>query len=683
MPSLVILEQFLLAMTFLHTVHAVRPALEEKDREVEPQPRNYELKNAPDPKCPGGSVATAWEEYTSYGSWIGKHGQWLHHECEKCMKPGDTGIPSCYGIRNPVATTTCRDLHGCECYVMKGESIKTCAQYKTITHVYMKCCNGFLQCRPCEDAKKDCSEMAWDRQCQVEEKEPQYHRNLIRKGILALFAWGTAFNMVFIRSGLAEITDLVCEELARFQQAMTVNTCLKGLYRHGAAACACITYDLRVKKRLSGLCESLLKLDAVICTACIGTCAKAKQWPWSIEEFSHMMTAGLELDVVACGVVLSASSTCGRWEGASTLLATMREQTTEANVVNYNSSLSACEKAFSWVQSAEMFDRMAMVTVEADLITYSALANGVEAKGYWRTAVDIRSQLRERGLQADVVLGNTVISAMEKGNQWTVAISLLDQMSLSHLKTTEITVNSVISACEKGLQWKRAESLLYTRPSDCGSGQLRVAGDTFAYNSLMSAYEECGLWMQGLSALSLMSSKHVRADVVTFTSSIGACEWEHSYILLHVMPGRRIVPNVVAMSSAISSAEKGDQWELALSTLVLMLKLKVSPNDVSFNSAIIACARGGKWELALHILSQMLDLHLAPDLFTGTSTVWALETTGEWQQALDFLRCMPQTRAKPNVFGCASDVNICERQGDWQKGTRLIDILSQVAMLRI
>ncbi|OLQ13088.1 Pentatricopeptide repeat-containing protein, chloroplastic [Symbiodinium microadriaticum] len=355
------------------------------------------------------------------------------------------------------------------------------------------------------------------------------------------------------------------------------------------------------------------------------------------------------------------------------------------------------------------------VMVEADLITYSALANAVEAKGYWRwvtfarqslarlelrtgetfmnvkkyitapcqTAVDINFQLRERGLQADVVLGNTVISATEKGNQWTVAISLLDQMSLSHLKRTEITVNSVISACEKGLQWKQAESLLFIRPPGYGSGQLHIAADTFAYNSVMSAYEECSLWMHGLSALSLMSSKHVRADVVTFTSSIGACEWEHCYELLHVMPGHRVLPNVVAMSSAISSAEKGDQWELALCTLALMLKLKVSPNDVSFNSAIIACARGGKWELALHLLEKMMDLHLAPDLFTGTSTVWALETTGEWQQALDFLECMPQTRAKPNVFGCASDVNICERQGDWQKGSRLINILSQVAMLRI
>ncbi|CAE7644805.1 unnamed protein product [Symbiodinium sp. CCMP2456] len=250
-------------------------------------------------------------------------------------------------------------------------------------------------------------------------------------------------------------------------------------------------------------------------------------------------------------------------------------------------------------------------------------------------------------------------------------------MSLSHLKITEITVNSVISACEKGLQWQRAESLLFIRPPGYGSGQLPIAADTFAYNSVMSAYEECSLWMQGLRALSLMSSKHVRADVVTFTSSIGACEWEHSYELLHVMPGHRIVPNVVAMSSAISSAEKGDQWELALCTLALMLKLKVSANDVSFNSAIIACARSGKWELALHILDKMMDVHLAPDLFTGTSTVWALETTGEWQQALDFLRCMPQTRAKPNVFGCASDVNICERDGDWQKGLRLINILSQ------
>ncbi|CAK9102902.1 Pentatricopeptide repeat-containing protein [Durusdinium trenchii] len=79
----------------------------------------------------------------------------------------------------------------------------------------------------------------------------------------------------------------------------------------------------------------------------------------------------------------------------------------------------------------------------------------------------------------------------------------------------------------------------------------------------------------------------------------------------------------------------------------------------------------------------MLRSRYAVDLYTGYSTVWACETAGEWELALEILKVIPETRAKPNVFGCASDVNLCYRQNRWQLGLYLINILSQVALLRI
>eukprot|EP00439_Symbiodinium_sp_Y106_P012488 s4281_g1.t2 len=111
----------------------VRPALQEKDREVEPLPTRFNEQVLPQPKCPAGSRSTAWEKYHG---WLGGH--WLYHSCDVCTKQAKDELPSCYRMKNPSATTYCRSFDGCECYVMKGESIMTC--------------------KPCEDANKDCSQ---------------------------------------------------------------------------------------------------------------------------------------------------------------------------------------------------------------------------------------------------------------------------------------------------------------------------------------------------------------------------------------------------------------------------------------------------------------------------------------------------------------------------------------------
>ncbi|CAJ1386118.1 unnamed protein product [Effrenium voratum] len=57
---------------------------------------------------------------------------------------------------------------------------------------------------------------------------------------------------------------------------------------------------------------------------------------------------------------------------------------------------------------------------------------------------------------------------------------------------------------------------------------------------------------------------------------------------------------------------------------------------------------------------------------------WELDSTGV---QLDFLS--GAFEAKPNVFGCASDVNICEVQRRPAEGLRLLQVLSEAAMLRI
>ena len=56
--------------------------------------------------------------------------------------------------------------------------------------------------------------------------------------------------------------------------------------------------------------------------------------------------------------------------------------------------------------------------------------------------------------------------------------------------------------------------------------------------------------------------------------------------LLDEMPQRRLDPDVISFSAAISACEKSEQWEKALELLDEMQQRKLEPDVISFSAAI-------------------------------------------------------------------------------------------------
>ncbi|CAJ1455215.1 unnamed protein product [Effrenium voratum] len=436
-----------------------------------------------------------------------------------------------------------------------------------------------------------------------------------------------------------------------------------------------------VKRWLKDLKVSQLQSDIVIFSASISAAAKATRWKNSVARLLELKEGGLRSDVIVCSAVISACEKVGQWQGAASLLAALPAGQLRPNAVACNALLSACEKAFEWAAATTCLQGMMEVLLDPDLIAYSALCSSLESRGYWQPALQTAWGVRARGLKTDVVFCNAIISSMEKGCQWRFSAELLGTMRQRGHEPSHVTLNAAMSSLEKGLRWRETSALLSARGS---------SAEIFAYNCMMSACERCRLWTRSLDTLHSLQAVPgaPKPDVVTFTSAVGACEWREVLGLLMRMDQLDVAPNVVSQSSALSSAERGLRWPLALELLGLRdaaggAEGEALRNDVSCNTAIIACGRGGQWQKALALLWSMQKAAVPVDLFTGTAAVWACEACGQWRQALQVLRCIPETRAKPNVFGCASDVNICEVQRRPAEGLRLLQVLSEAAMLRI
>ena len=82
------------------------------------------------------------------------------------------------------------------------------------------------------------------------------------------------------------------------------------------------------------------------------------------------------------------------------------------------------------------------------------------------------------------------------------------------------------------------------------------------------------------------------------------------------MQDRKVQPDVISYSAAISACEKGGQWEPALELLQKMQDRKVQPNVISYNAAISACGRACEWDYARRLFAQMNEKHIDPDPIT-------------------------------------------------------------------
>ena len=126
------------------------------------------------------------------------------------------------------------------------------------------------------------------------------------------------------------------------------------------------------------------------------------------------------------------------------------------------------------------------------------------------------------------------------------------------------------------------------------------------------------------------------------------------------MKQKKVHPDVVCYSAAISACSKGKQWSKAWGLFVDMEKRKVSPNLITFNALISACEDSGR---ALDLLAQMESRGIQPDRISFSTAISVCEKAQEWERAIEyhFSLNLVATFVFDEIIGGNEDSKYCTR----------------------
>eukprot|EP01062_Namystynia_karyoxenos_P068000 TRINITY_DN62181_c0_g1_i1.p1 TRINITY_DN62181_c0_g1~~TRINITY_DN62181_c0_g1_i1.p1 ORF type:complete len:353 (+),score=77.09 TRINITY_DN62181_c0_g1_i1:74-1060(+) len=162
-------------------------------------------------------------------------------------------------------------------------------------------------------------------------------------------------------------------------------------------------------------------------------------------------------------------------------------------------------------------------------------------------------------------------------------------------------------------------------------GVLRRTAPTNArcYGAGIAACERSGAWGAALRLLQEMPRRRVAPDRVCYSTAVSACGRARpprvsvAVGLLGEMRTRALHPEVVTYSSAMAACERGSDAEGALQLLGEMRQCAVAPGAIAFSAAVSACTKARDAARALSVFDQMRAAAVAPDAVAWNTALTA------------------------------------------------------------
>ncbi|CAE7941973.1 EMB2654, partial [Symbiodinium sp. KB8] len=136
-------------------------------------------------------------------------------------------------------------------------------------------------------------------------------------------------------------------------------------------------------------------------------------------------------------------------------------------------------------------------------------------------------------------------------------------------------------------------------------------------------------------------------------------------------------PNVVALSSSISTAAKAWQWPAALKLFSTIQKLEARPNEVTFGAAI---SSEKSWSRALFRLFHMPSFGLTPNAICTNTAISSYEAS-QWQSSIKLISDMRRTSLRPTKITMNASMNTCGAAGLWHSMLHLLSRMTQQKLL--
>ena len=229
--------------------------------------------------------------------------------------------------------------------------------------------------------------------------------------------------------------------------------------------------------------------------------------------------------------------------------------------------------------------------------------------------------------------------------------------------------------------------------------ELRLAADSFAYCTMMSAFAKVHKWSEVLLLQDQLENANIEKNTILCSAAINACAkgslWSLAVNFLASMEEDQIQTNLVTFSSAISACERGE-WTWALELLEKMSEKVLWPDAIAFSAGISACGKADQWEevlgsieivfglgarqkslilvklvncfqkslpcaKALNLFAEMQSRDIRSDAISLSTMISACEKVAEWEAAIDLLT----SHRGANAVSYAACISACEKASQW------------------
>ncbi|CAE7892140.1 putative U3 small nucleolar RNA-associated protein 11 [Symbiodinium microadriaticum] len=232
-------------------------------------------------------------------------------------------------------------------------------------------------------------------------------------------------------------------------------------------------------------------------------------------------------------------------------------------IFEFNLELAAARR--SWVKSWQLLQQAKKARLQPDAVTYATAADSLATAKRATDAGLLLQQARTRQIKPTTALNTAVVNAYAGQSCWEETSILVDNMRRQGPKPNVVTCSVALKSCAAS-RWARwADALLLLR-----TAWHQFAVDSVCLGATVAACAVSSAWEQGLSVLMQSIRLKLRANIIMYSSIVTSCEhageWEVALRILEV-PTVQAAPNVVPLSSAVSTFEKRCRWSQALQLL--------------------------------------------------------------------------------------------------------------------
>ncbi|KAJ6693386.1 hypothetical protein OIU85_004183 [Salix viminalis] len=382
----------------------------------------------------------------------------------------------------------------------------------------------------------------------------------------------------------------------------------------------------------------------------------------AIEMYARMQVACVSPDGFSFPCVLKACSVLPALEMGKRVHGQIFRHGFESDVFVQNGLVALYAKCGEIVRANVVFGRL----VDRTIVSWTSIISGYAQNGQPIEALWVFSEMRKTNMRPD----------------WIALVSVLraytDVEDLEHGKSIHGCVIKMGLECESDLLISLTS--LYAK-----CGQVMVARLFFNqvespslifWNAMISGYVKNGYAEEGIKLFHLMTSKNIRPDSITVTSSIAACaqigslelaRWMDEYVSMSEFRNDVIVntalidmyakcgsvdmsrlvfdripdKDVVVWSAMMVGYGLHGQGRESIILFHAMRQAGVSPNDVTFVGLLTACKNSGLVEEGWDLFHHMRDYGIEPRHQHYACVVDLLGRAGHLDRAYNFVMNMP------------------------------------------